>query len=241
MFIFSFESAITETAGKKISSYGTVLFIPSEQPIVDFGAASWPPKHSKATVCPRVLLISTWTDNRWGFVGGNAKRGEAPLDALNREFSEEMGTRVEFSAEDFIFCSVDGDRAVFFFAQTTQDHSFFNGLLAQFFTSERRAYLNEVLSVCGYPLWVEGPETGAEVSWENNVWGLPRHLVAQGGMLTPTLGNTNTPRNHFLVLLLKKNIISEELLKKVFNLSSVFDEGGNSLSSFEGFLEQIQK
>lgn len=68
MALFStFAAASAAVEGRKIVSYGTLILMPTDYAtmVVDFGSAAWPPQHDKAKVCPRVLLVSTWTDNRW--------------------------------------------------------------------------------------------------------------------------------------------------------------------------------
>jgi 8-oxo-dGTP pyrophosphatase MutT (NUDIX family) len=174
-------------ANIKITCYSTIIYTPPN-PMVNFGIPTWPPTLLKKDVSPRVLLVSTWTDNRWGFIGGGAKKNESPLQAVNREFSEETGTAFNFEESDFVFCDIGEKNAVFMFCNVTTDLSFFNSLLAGFYTTERRAYPDEVLAICGYPVWVEGPASVSEVCWEKQVHGLPRHLVSCGGFMTPTMG-----------------------------------------------------
>ena len=57
----------------KYSSYGTVIFVPELEDdtrtgdfSIDYGTAEATDKKSR---CPRVLLITTWADAKFGFVG----------------------------------------------------------------------------------------------------------------------------------------------------------------------------
>lgn len=234
-------SEIQQTDNLKHSSYGTVVFLP--QPFtVDFGVAPWPPVHLKKDVSPRVLLISTWTDNKFGFVGGNQKKGENSCETINREFAEETGSAVIFDESDFCF-SFKSERMTYVFAKVTSDEDYFNSLLINFHSVPRPAYVNEVISIAGYPIWQEGPKTLEEVSWKKNIWGLARHLCSQGGCFTPTLGNTNIPREHFILLLLKLAIVPMEEMKHIFDLASHFtteaDPNARPLPPFEDFLRTV--
>jgi hypothetical protein len=185
MYIWSYDTAVSLLLpGAKVSCYATIVYLP-ENYTVDFGVQPYPPILKKKTSSPRVLLVSSWTDGRFGFVGGGCKAGESPIEAVNREFLEEVGTPEIFSAEDFVCCEM-GKRATFAFVKKTHDLSAFNQILASFYTTERAAYPDEVMAICGYPIWIEGPPGSGEDTW--NIWGLPRHLTSQGGMMTPTLG-----------------------------------------------------
>lgn len=64
---FSQAEEVSKSIRKK-SVYGLILYIPSNF-IIDFGIAQWPPKHLKKEVCPLALLVSSWSDARFGFVG----------------------------------------------------------------------------------------------------------------------------------------------------------------------------
>ena len=140
--------------GNKVLAYGTVVYLPADFRI-DFGKSEWPSPYEKKKVCPRVLLATSWTDNRMGFVGGNAKRGELPLDSMNREFEEEMGSPGEFSSEHFRFASLleesNGKKTITYnYCRITHDEGYFNSLLGNFYTnSQRKAYVNEVIGCCG--------------------------------------------------------------------------------------------
>jgi 8-oxo-dGTP pyrophosphatase MutT (NUDIX family) len=199
-YAWSYAGAIAarDEAKLKAVCYSTVIYMPPT-PAIDFGLPTWPPTLFKKELSPRVLLVSTWTDARWGLIGGNCKKDETPVQTINREFREETGTEFNFSEEDFCFCDI-GDRAVFVFCHITKDLNFFNSILSGFYTIERRAYPDEVLAICGYPLWIEGPGAVSEVCWEKQVHGLPRHLVTNGGFMTPTLGEKLCERESLLCL-----------------------------------------
>jgi 8-oxo-dGTP pyrophosphatase MutT (NUDIX family) len=249
MYICNFEEAVQAQKLSKLKGvcYATLIYLPP-QPAVDFGLPTWPPTMLKKELSPRVLLVSTWTDGRWGFIGGGCKKDESPIMAINREFFEETGTEVTFVEEDFCFCDIGDKSAVFTFCKTTTDLVFFNSILSDFYTVARKAYPDEVLSICGYPIWLEGPTSIAEASWGKQIHGLPRHLVANGGFITPTLGNspklltyfycetlvnlehnnftsgkTNVPRFQFLLLLYRQRILDESTLRRVFELSKHFN------------------
>ena len=237
-YSYSYQACLDALGSSKYSTYGTVIYKPKDFR-VDFGKSCWPPAFEKKIVCPRILLISSWTDARLGFIGGNNKRSETPIQTINREFMEEMGTPIEFSVSDFCFATMD-HRCTFFFAVTTDDLSFFENLLISFQSSTRQALVDEVLSATGYPLWMEGPEKLEEVTFENNVWGLPRHLVGQGGFLTPTLSNSNIVRENFLALLLISGLLSLESLQRLFLLAaSAAIPAPLPLPALEDFLETI--
>jgi 8-oxo-dGTP pyrophosphatase MutT (NUDIX family) len=163
-----------------IISYGTLVYLP-EDSLVDFGQSAWPSPFNKQIVCPRAVLVSTWTDGKFGMPGGGLKKGESELDGLNREFNEEIGFDVHFTDSDFCFSFMD-KKLVFVFCKVTRDRDLFERVLKSFTDGSRESYVNEIIGVVGYPIWVEGPEQVEDVSWSNNVWGFPRHLCAQGGM-----------------------------------------------------------
>ena len=194
MFNWSYSHSVELVASRKGKSfsYGTVIYMPPD-PVIDFGVSPYPPIFSKNVVSPRVLLVSTWVDARFGFVGGKGDRDETPIMTMKREFLEEIGSTIEFTESDFSFCHFDNNRADFIFFKITNDLSYFNALLAGFYTTSRPAYPDEVISVCGHPVWIEGPPRAADISWDKNVWGLPRHLRSGGSFMTPTLGTTVIP------------------------------------------------
>ena len=189
MYIWSYDDAVAtrDAFSLKATCYCTVVYSPAA-PVVDFGLPTCPPTMFKNDLSPRMLLVSTWTDGRWGFVGGRAKKGESPLQAVNREFVEETGTALEFIASDFCFATRDEKAVVFVFCRVTSDLPFFNSMLAAFYVTDRRAYPDEVLAITGYPIWLEGPPSVSEACWEKQIHGLPRHLVSNGGLMTPTFG-----------------------------------------------------
>lgn len=197
MYAWELDSALTtqRRGSLKVSAYATVVYMPPA-PRVDFGLPSWPPSLLKRDLSPRMMLVSTWTDGRWGFIGGGARKCETPIDALNREFAEETGSTVLFSESDFCFCHFSDKQSTFVFCRITTDLGWFNSILSGFYSIDRPAYPDEVLAICGYPIWLEGPIDVAEVSLEKQVHGLPRHLVSNGGLMTPTLGSTMSVNAH---------------------------------------------
>lgn len=242
MYLYSVVDAREAAKSSNYSCFGTVIYVPS-QPVIDFGQSQWPSPYDKSKVCPRILLITTWTDGKFGFVGGgrNKKKDTCPLDTMNREFAEEMGTPMMFTDENFCFASSVNGKMTFVYAIITHDESVLSNLLSSFYATPREAYLNEVMSAMAYPLWIEGPDDVSKACWDNNVWGLPRHLVAQGGMFSPTLGNSNLPREHFLLLLHSTGIVSTALMNRLFDLSlSVTFVDSRPLESFESFLTKTQ-
>jgi 8-oxo-dGTP pyrophosphatase MutT (NUDIX family) len=151
MICRSFQQAVEIQTSKQLkgSAYCTIVYLPSPAHLeIDFQIEPWPPIHDKQVASPRVLLVSTWTDAKFGFPGGGIKKGEGPVDAIRREFAEELGSEVEFSEEDFSFAEV-GDRISFMFARVTHDESYFNNLLVNFHTTPRKAYVNEIIAVAG--------------------------------------------------------------------------------------------
>ena len=201
MYYWTYSDAISaqQLAGLKIVCYSTLLYTP-ESPAVDFGLPTWPPTLFKKDLSARILLVSTWTDGRWGFIGGGCKKGETPVAAVNREFTEETGTAVDFEEKDFCFCDIGEKTAVFVFCRVVLDLPYFNSVLSAFYTVERKAYPDEVLAMSGYPLWLEGPQSLSEVSWEKQIHGLPRHLVSNGGLMTPTLGTVVVTTMHIFYM-----------------------------------------
>jgi 8-oxo-dGTP pyrophosphatase MutT (NUDIX family) len=243
MICRSYQQAVELQASQKSkgSAYCTIVYLPPAPDLeIDFHVEPWPPVHDKQKSCPRVLLVSTWTDAKFGFPGGGIKKTESPVDAIKREFKEELGSEVDFSEADFVFADI-GDKVTYMFARITRDEGYFNDLLVKFHTSQRHAYVNEVIAVCGYPIWLEGPSSVSEVCWQSNVWGIARHLTSQGGFLTPTLGNTNIPRQHFLLLLLELQIVSRDLMGRIFELCAHFigESDNRPIASFEEFLISV--
>jgi 8-oxo-dGTP pyrophosphatase MutT (NUDIX family) len=204
-------------------SFGTLIYVPSEGSRIDFGVSQWPPVAKKQIVCPRVLLVSTWTDGKFGFVGGASKGTESPLETMNREFEEEIGTDFKFSIDDHCFSIVEKNVPTHIFAHVTDDVNLFTNILSTFHRNQsRKAYVDEVFTATGIPIFVEGPANPADFSWENNIWGLPRYLTFQGGTLTPTLNGDYTPRDQLLLVLLKRNVVSVPLMRRIFGLARVF-------------------
>lgn len=209
-------------------------------------------------MCPRVVLVSTWTDGKFGMPGGGLRKDEMDVNGLNREFQEEVGSDIEFNDDDFCF-SCTSKIVAFVYCKITRNVAFFENVLKSFPDQSRDAYVNEIIGAVGYPIWIEGPEKVEDISWSNNVWGFPRHLCAQGGMyvcelhlslnfsspllystlhvlrFTPTLGNTHTPRDHLIIILLLKEIVPFELMRRVFVLAASFDSPC-PLGDFDAFL-----
>jgi 8-oxo-dGTP pyrophosphatase MutT (NUDIX family) len=223
-------------------SYGTVIYLP-QSPVVDFGESAYPSPYEKKVVCPRVLLVSTWTDGKYGFPGGGVKKNEDIVSSMNREFLEEIGTNVEFSSDDFCFSVETDGRISYHFAKITNDESYFNSLLTSFHSADRKAYVDEIIGIAGFPVWVEGPIDPASYCWNNNIWGLPRHLCFQGGSLTPTLQTSYFPRESLIILLLMKGIVSYPLMRRVFGLAAALcqshPENCVPLEEFDAFLTRV--
>ena len=199
---------ITSTQKCKQSAYGTVLFIPQNFRL-DFGRSVWPSPYEKKTCSPIILLCQGWTDGRAGFVGGQIEKDESVLQAINREFLEETGSSVNFSMSEYLFSHINpaGNQMSHVFLQTTHDRAYFTTILSNFHTCpDRKAYVDEIMSLSGVPLWVEGPEDAADVSWNNNVWGLPRLLAMNGGFLTGTLNNSNIVRDQLVLILMRRSL-----------------------------------
>jgi 8-oxo-dGTP pyrophosphatase MutT (NUDIX family) len=219
-----------------------VIYLPPS-PVTDFGESAYPCPYQKKLVSPRVLLVSTWTDGKYGFPGGGVKKGEDVVAAMNREFLEEIGTSVEFSEIDFCFSSEASDRITYNFAKVIRDEESFESLLRSFHTADRPAYVDEIIGVAGFPLWIEGPLDPASYSWKNNIWGLPRHLCFQGGSLTPTLQTNYQPRESLILLLLSTGVISQSLMRRVFALASALCEAHPAtcvpLEPFDAFLARV--
>jgi 8-oxo-dGTP pyrophosphatase MutT (NUDIX family) len=219
-----------------------VIYLPLS-PVVDFGESTYPSPYEKKLVCPRVLLVSTWTDGKYGFPGGGVKKNEEIVPSMNREFTEEIGTNVEFSSNDFCFSIETDGRISYHFAKITNDESYFHSLLITFHSAERKSYVDEIIGIAGFPLWVEGPMDPTSYSWNNNIWGFPRHLCFQGGSLTPTLQSSYFPRESLIILLLLKGILSYPLMRRVFGLAAALcqnhPENCVPLEEFDAFLNRV--
>lgn len=235
---------LCDKGSRKAFCYGTVIFVPPV-PVIDFGESKYPSVYQKNRVCPRVLVISTWTDAKYGLPGGGVNREEGIIDAMNREFLEEIGKEANFITEDFLYSYEAGNRITYHFVKKTDDLELFQSFLSSFHTQEREAYVNEVIGIAGYPVWIEGPLNSAEYSWNNNVWGFPRHLCFQGGTFTPTLNSSNLPRESIIILLLLSGVISIDLMRRVFDLSSLLCKHAtpetylSPLETFDEFLARV--
>jgi len=225
-------ASLAASTGKpklKQNVYGTVLLVPASGAYkIDFGLEQ-PTKNIKKEACCRVLLVSTWTDNRWGFVGGGVEDGESALDAMNREFLEETGsTSTMFEQGDYCFSHVKPDgSSTHVFCRRTTDQAHFQSIMTDFHAkSERDAYVDEVIGICGMPIWIEGPELCTQVdTGKNSVWGLPRLLVGNGGAFTQGTFlkvPTGLAREQFLLVLLKHKVLTEALLERIVELSKAF-------------------
>ena len=236
---------------RKHNSYGTIIFLPPEA-VIDFGEETWPqPDNIKKSKCPRVLMVSTWMDNKFGLVGGAKEADESPVQTMNREFYEEMGTCVEFKNDDHIFSSVNGNRATHVYAKVTRDLEFFNSLMCNFYRDDRNAYLDEVLSVVALPIWIEGPSV--ESIADDNVWGLPRFLMSNGAVGCFSSGRfkdvQDTTREEFLLLLLATGVITPDAMSriarltqaKVFTHSPIKVKDFNELCQMNGVIDVIRR
>jgi hypothetical protein len=210
--------------------YGTVVYSPPE-PTVDFGASQYPTPFVKKDVCPRVLLVSTWTDNRWGFIGGGCEGQETSLEAMNREFREETGCEeVNFVDDDFCFGHFKPDGTLTtIFAKRINGLDLFQSILVSFHSKHnRKAYVDEVMAIAGMPIWVEGSSDGVVDMGKNGCWGLPRMLANHGGCMsqgTFLKVASGLPREQLLLVLLKLQVISLDILDRIAALSQGFPMG----------------
>jgi len=199
-------------------------------------------------------IVNTWADGKWGFVGGGVDKSDAtPLDCMNREFDEEMGTsgRSVFEESDYLYTvetviskTKGNSKSSFFhiFCKVTDDLNFFSGLLSNFY-SERDHYLEEILGVMALPLWIEAPNNISDVCWANNVFGIPRFICGNAGTGCITTQTLDHPlddfRDQFLVTLLLTKVVSISLMSRIFYISRAkpFQEA-MSLQLFEEFVSQ---
>jgi 8-oxo-dGTP pyrophosphatase MutT (NUDIX family) len=239
------KAASAEINGKKSKTrcFGTVAYLPpADTTKVDFGESQWPNPNKKKIVCPRVLLVSTWTDGKFGFIGGASEGGENPMEAMTREFAEETGTTIPFESADHCFSIVGNNTATHIFARVTNDLDFFTSILAHFHTdNQREAYVEEVFTLVGLPIFLEGPADPAEFSWKKNIWGIARYLTFQNGILTPTLSGQYEPRDHFILILLKLKIVSVDLMKRIFALAHVFQRDMDPTTAGPVYLPSFDK
>mmetsp|Transcript_2534 Transcript_2534/g.5428 ORF Transcript_2534/g.5428 Transcript_2534/m.5428 type:complete len:87 (-) Transcript_2534:481-741(-) len=82
-----------------------------------------------------------------------------------------MGTEVAFTQEDYQFSKVQANAVSHIYGRCTTDLALFEGILRAFHAN-RDAYCDEVISACGLPIWLEGPESSdpEECGWGNNIW-----------------------------------------------------------------------
>ena len=218
------------------NAYGTLIFKPPP-PLFqfDFGPPQWPCPIDKSAVCARVLLIQSWVDGCFGFVGGGSQPGEesSPTLTMAREFEEEVGTRVEFTDDDFVFAVDRGGRMTFTFAKVTSDKSLFESVVSSFHatTIGRAAFINEIFTVTSLPLWVESDSSKQNAP----IWGLPRILL--GGMLTPTLSNSRAVRDDLVAILIIKGVIEkDEMKRRVFDVANeLVRRGGANMTPLPEF------
>lgn len=205
----------------KETCYGTIVYLPPG-PIVDFGKEVWPAVHEKQKVCPRLLLVANWTDGRFFLVGGGVDKGESPLDAMNREFGEEMGSPGNFTEDDYCFSVKCSNRECsHIYGKTTPDLDMFNSILQAFYQNcDRKAYMEEVMAATGLPVWVEGPESLADFKFGNGIHGLPRMLGTGGAFKVH--GESNKTREYILLLLHYLKVVDTPLLTRIFDLAAAF-------------------
>lgn len=140
---------------------------------------------------------------------------------MNREFTEEMGSAVGFEDTDLAFISaVEGPvgrvTLTYIFCKRTSDEAFFNSILAAFYTTPRKAYINEVYAVMGLPIFTEGPAV-IESGTGKSIYGLPRYLIMRGGSLTSAFTELHVPREQLLLLLAQQRVLTMEELAHLFD------------------------
>ena len=146
---------------------------------------------------------------------------------MNREFLEEVGVSVSFTQSDYLFTNLYRGRSNHIYAKVTHDHSFFQSLFFAFHSEQREAYIDEVFSITGLPLWFESPNVTAEdmdtPADAMKIWGLPRLLAGNGcvgcfssGILPDPADNV---REQFLLVLLCTKTLSPGLVRKVISLT----------------------
>lgn len=243
-YLSSYDDIVKNHSTAKHFVYGTVIFQP-ERPLIDFGPSAWPAKYSKKVSCPLVLLVQGWTDARFGLIGGKVEKKESIIEAMNREFQEETGSAIIFDIEhDYKFSTYipnnDGSitQMTHLFVKVIYDRQAFQEILINFHINcDREAYLEEVFSLVGLPLFIEGPEDVSSVTWDNNIWGLPRYLTSHhGGFLTPTLRSNYIIREHFIIMLLCSKVVSFDVMRRVFYLCSGITESPLPLPLFDEFI-----
>ena len=123
-------------------------------------------------------------------IGGGIEKGENPVEAMSREFEEEIGVPVQFDKKDYCFScyemSGSKSRTTHVFFKVTNDETLFNSALEAFESNRsRHAYLDEVLAVSGMPLYF------ASDDGDGNAYGIMRYLVNAGGAFSATSKGTN--------------------------------------------------
>ena len=223
--IYFIDDSVRLKQSERYICYGTVVYSPPGEVQVDFGQAKWPQlKDIKKLKCPRILLISTWCDGKWGFVGGGGKISETPLECMNREFYEEVGLQGEFVDEEYVYSLKKCTKKVtHLYIKKTKDLEFFTKILTTFHSmSSRKAYVDEVVAITGLPLWIEGPDIlGPEKA--EDVFGLPRLLVgnaATGMFSSGSFEKQETvTRDHFILSLLISGVVDMALMRRVAYLT----------------------
>jgi len=209
----------------------------------------------------------------FGFVGGGEEGNDGGdiLRTFQREFDEEVGTSndglsiISFTSEDHMFSTQENNKnkqISYFFCRIVDDLELFNLVLSTFYTDcKRKDYLEEVLSITGLPIFIEGPIVKVQgdkisdiflqtdnnttktedidrpepkLSWNNNAQGLPRYLQ-NNGMLTPTFSNNNRPRETLILCLLKCEMLSykevERVLVLLYKIREVEEKGFIDMAS----------
>ena len=214
----------------------------------------------RKTRAPRVLLVATWADARWGFPGGGIKPKETPAEALTREFLEETGAEEVFLDADFMFAQgtiaaappppaaegVCGGSAplgaaagmqthplsslTYFFCKTTSDLAQFEAALGAFSAAKGRT--NEIYATCGMPLCYESPAP-SETSTKPSS-DLPKNLAFEGGAFVSSHGGV--VRENLLLALLCIGVLDEPALGRLLDLASRNTQYGQPLPSASAFL-----
>lgn len=170
-----------------------------------------------------MLLVANWTDGRFFLVGGGVDKNESQLEAMNREFEEEMGCPGNFTEEDYRFSLKETEQQVMhIYGKTTSSLDFFNSVLQAFHQNcDRKAYMEEVVAVGSIPLWIEGPASKADFKpWGNGIFGLPA-MLGTGGTFKVN-GKNNRSREILIILLHSLSVIDTALVIRTLHLAELF-------------------